>query len=355
MSTSYQWPDASARVIDQGITSTFDDCLVRNLVYSDFISEHQTLCGMDITLNYDCFFLIEKMKIKLFNIVVIIILLGCSSDRKVNLSKKLDDKSGRSIFLIKDTIQIKIPFSSYNIYHTTDLFDDRYLYGINLLSPMQLNVCDLAVQEHIKQINLDPNLIKASQISNIYIQSPDSIYFLSDLKSIIYLINSNGQVIDKWSSSEIKISFDQDSVLNRQGFGFATSSSLEGPWLDENNEHLFVKLSPFSSVDEVGDINVKRHGIYNLKERKWESIFGCYRGVLKQKKDGRYYYDMHHPYQLVLADKIYVTYPVDPVVYCYNKETKQYLGEINNKISFSEDFPSPLYGNKALNYSKMLT
>ncbi|QZE15655.1 DUF4221 domain-containing protein [Halosquirtibacter laminarini] len=295
------------------------------------------------------------MRFLLIYTILSILLFSCNDkNKKVNIINNERSDINSSFFIKQDSFRVKIPNNSYNYYHVVELYDNRYLFAVNLLAPLQLNIIDLVEKKHIDQISIDPNLFKTTEITNMHVHNIDSIYFLSSQGPMVYLINRDGAEIDKWTSPELEIPYNLDSVLHSKGYGFATSSYLEGPDVDVKNSLLFVKLSPISSMDEIGDVNIKRHGVYDLKKRKWKFIFGKYKGVLEKKKEGRYYYDMQHPYQLKNNNHVYVTYPVDHSIYSYDLETNQYLGKIENNIPISENFPSPLYGKKALDYSSLI-
>ena len=292
------------------------------------------------------------MKNYILLIISLLTLLGCENQRgqEKNTNGRVEPNN---VMQEIDTFKIETPKNSYNNYHVTYLYKNRYLYAVNLFAPLQMDIIDLKEQKYIGQLQIDPNIIKTSQIANFYIQSPDSIFFLADPVPSIYLINHKGSVINKWTSSELDIPYSMDSILNTQGFGFATCSYMEGPVYDAKTNLIHVKLSPISSIDEIGDIQVKRHGFYNLKSREWKSVFGSYNGVLKDKKEARYYFDMQHTYQIIHRNSIFITYPVDHSIYRYDANTKQLVESIKVSIPLSEQFPSPLHGRDALNYSKL--
>ena len=101
-------------------------------------------------------------------------------------------------------------------------------------------------------------------------------------------------------------------------------------------------MSPGSSTDLLGNPDVNRHGVYDLEKKEWIKFMAPYEGVLKYKGIGGYYYDMQHPYQLLLNDTLYVTYPVDHKVYMYDAVNGNLLSEKDISPSVATDFPYPV-------------
>ena len=293
------------------------------------------------------------MKVFLTYMLLSIFLISCRNENRVlknstisNGSNSIEATTKISIVL-KDSITISIPKNSRNAYHVTYLYDKRYLYGVNLIDPLKIDIIDLENKNVKKQIVIDKNFFITSQVSNLLVQSEDSIYFLSNLIPAIYLINNNGEIINKWLRRDLEIPGNLDKKLAEIGYGFPISSFLESPYIDSSSGYLFLKINPVGYKDEFGDVDVHRHGVYDLKNRRWISLFGSYEGILKEKKDGRYYNDMHEPYQIKVEDKVYISYPIDNNIYCYNIKDYKLSNTYDCTFEGVEEFPKPLYGDKA--------
>ena len=62
---------------------------------------------------------------------------------------------------------------------------------------------------------------------------------------------------------------------------------------------------------------------------------------------------MHHPFQLIVDRKMYVTYPVDHRVYIYNLATRKLVFEKDISPTFATQIPKPLYYAEALDDEKL--
>ncbi|HEX2921262.1 MAG TPA: DUF4221 family protein [Bacteroidales bacterium] len=290
------------------------------------------------------------MKSYLYSLLFCICLVSFIASPSTNANQQSNipgkTKDNCRVSIIKDSVPIAIPANSRNEYHVTSLYKNRYLYGVNLFDPYKIDVIDLTDAIVKKQIIIDKNLFNTYQVSNLFVKSADSIIFLSDKTPTIFLTNGEGKLIKKWTRTDVDIPASLDKKLSSIGFGFATSSFLENPYIDPASGYLYVKINAIGYHDDFGDIDVKRHGVYDLKNKKWISLFGSYEGVLKEKKDGRYFYDMHEPYQIKVEDKIYISYPIDNNVYCYDIKNYNLVQTIDCSFEGVEEFPKPLYGKK---------
>ena len=241
--------------------------------------------------------------------------------------------------IFEDTLQIPVPDNIMNFYMRTALIEERYLYGISILDPLNICKFDIEKGELIDVISLDRNILGATDILSFAPLSEDSILIATWPQLSLFMIDSEGAVIDRWDMESLTIS---------------NASTLENFTYYGGEENLYCTLTP-GAYDERGEPCIMRHGVYSLKERQWISLFGPYEGVLKYKGDDNVYYpDMHHPYQLVEGKNIYVTYPVDHKVYIYSKKTKKLESEVDISPEIATIIPLPLEYNMAIEDPKRL-
>lgn len=248
---------------------------------------------------------------------------------------------------IYDTLKIRVPDRHYNFFHNVQIYQDSILYGVNLFDGLRLSVYNLKSSCFLYDILLDRNTSGTSGIENFRVVSKDSIFIVTTPKLGLILVDSHGKRIARWDDVDMHISPNKEPGLSANGFGISTNSFLENFQYEADSSSMFFVLSPVTARDEAGSPDISRHGIYNLDKRQWEKIFAPYEGVLKHKGMRRYYFDMHHPYQLVVGDKMYVTYPVDHRVYVYSMRDYEMIGEKDISPSFAVRFPRPLERREA--------
>lgn len=280
------------------------------------------------------------LRLKIF--CCILLLSSCNLNNFDNLLKPISPRYALSLanLEIEDSLKILLPEGSYNFYHNTQILDDSIFYGINVFSPLRIDVIDLKAKEYSKFITFDKNIFKAYEVNQFRVLSEDSIFVSAYPNKCLYLVNDNSEIIKSWSKIDLDISSDIDIDLYNGGFAIADLSGLEN--FEIIGDSCYITLSPVSAKDFEGSPSVKRHGIYDLKDKCWRSVFAPYEGVLKHKGSSVYFYDMHKPYRKVCMDKIYVSYPVDHNVYVYDFKTQELLFSKPISPSFAVDFLTPL-------------
>lgn len=252
-----------------------------------------------------------------------------------------------------DTIIIQVPPGKGNYFLQKYLYNDSVLYGVSLYEKSTIDVYNIESKQFVNEIKIDPGPTRTLSISNFTVASPDSIYIIPSPLLGVHLYNSKGELVKIWNKDALQINESFDPILANQGFGICSSSGLQNVTLNNQKSILYMVLSPLSELDEIGDPLPNRHGIYDLENRKWLDILAPYEGVLKYKGEGRYFYDMHHPFQLIVDGKMYVTYPVDHRVYIYNLATRKLAFEKDISPTFATQIPEPLYDADAYDDRKL--
>lgn len=283
-----------------------------------------------------------------FYVLISIFIISCSSNSNLDVEKfesyiSPDYQGLRKNnldLMVSDTVYITLPFVSYNMFCNFDLYKDSILYCSSAIEGDKLYRFNIVSGCFESMFELDPNLTLTKEIYMYKVLSEDSIFISMFPKPGLLLVNGKGEVLNKWFDKDFEISSAQEKILNKEGFGIAGCSRLQGLSVCENR--VWFVLSPSSSTDILGNPDVNRHGVYDLERKEWTKFMAPYEGVLKYKGIGGYYYDMQHPYQLLLNDTLYVTYPVDHKVYMYDAVNGNLLSEIDISPSVATDFPYPV-------------
>ncbi len=241
---------------------------------------------------------------------------------------------------VRDSLKVLIPDNTYNFFHNTQILNDSLFYGINIFSPLRINVINLKTKEFVKTIDLDKNLLQTYEVNQFRVFTQDSIYISTYPNKGLFLVNSSGCPIKKWTDDDLNISSNVDDKFYKNGLAIADLSGLEN--FEIIGDSCYITVSPVSPKDFEGSPKLRRHGIYDLKNNCWVSLYAPYEGVLKYKGSDVYFYDMHKPYRKVKGDKIYVSYPIDHNVYVYDFVTHNLLYNKSVAPSFAVDFPPPI-------------
>jgi len=299
------------------------------------------------------------MRVTSITLICLLLTLSCSRKEEKTLSfyrnpqNKAENKN--SVFLNPvDTINIQVSSDKGNRFLQGYLYKDSLLYAVSLYEKLTIDIYDIKRKQFVNEIKIEPGPTRTLSIANFAVASPDSIFIIPSPNPGVHLINSKSELIKIWDKYDLQISESFDPILADQGFGICGSSGLQNVTLDNQNNIMYMVLSPLSTIDEIGDPTPKRHGIYDLKNSKWIGLLAPYEGVLKNKGEGRYYFDMHHPYQLVVKGKLYVTYPVDHRVYVYNIASRKLILEKDISPTFATQIPEPLFDADAFDYNKLV-
>lgn len=249
--------------------------------------------------------------------------------------------SDKAYLELTDSAIIEVPAKHFNSFQNCQIYHDSLLYAFSLDDRLRLSIYNIASKSFMYDIVLDKNTSGVMCISNFNVISEDSIFFSTSPKTGLVLVNSKGKKLDMWTDRDMVISQEMESKLS-DGYAFSIASYLENFQYDKQKHLIYAVLSPFSAYDEFGEPDIKRHGIYDLSTRNWKTIMAPYEGVLKYKGNNIYFYDMHHPYQIVLGNLMYVTYPVDHRVYIYNTENEELIREKGISPSCATKFDRPM-------------
>ena len=271
------------------------------------------------------------------------VLNSCNNDKWAEYSEPDFSGNGDKVYLDKgDSVTVNVPEKHFNMFTNCQIFHDSLLYAYSLDDGRRLSLYNMNSGKFMYDITVDKNTSGVVRINNFTVVSEDSIFFSTSPKTGLVLVDSRGRKLDMWTDGDMVISPEMEPSLSER-YAFSIASYLENFQYDKGKNLIYSVLSPFSAYDELGDPEVRRHGIYNLSSRKWEKVMAPYEGVLKYKGESNvYFYDMHHPYQIVIDDLMYVTYPVDHRVYTYDMNTGKLLKEKDISPSCATRFDRPL-------------
>ena len=279
----------------------------------------------------------------LLSVLAISAMISCKvGDKWAEYSKPtFMGNSDKAYLELTDSAVINVPEKHFNSFQNCQIYKDSLLYAVSWSDPQRLSLYNMNSKSFMYDIILDRNTSSVMSIENYAVVSEDSIFFSSYPATGLMLVDSKGRRLNIWTANDMKISPEMEPKL-ANGYAFSTGSYLENFQYDKKNKLIYTVLSPGSAYDEFGSDDVKRHGIYNLATHKWEKIMAPYEGVLKYKGDNIYFYDMHHPYQIVLNNLMYVTYPVDHRVYIYDIDTGELIREKEISPSCATQFDRPM-------------
>lgn len=282
------------------------------------------------------------MKKYIILITMSLLTASCTDkDKKNTLSEYLTPAgntcSNTAKIIVSDTMKVEIPSDVYNNYHTIKKYGD-YLYCMPMAAAKtKLTIFDISKGTYCKTIDMDPNLLRSREFTDFCVSTSDSIYLVTYPSNEIVIIDGNGTIKDRWDRNDMQVTMETDSLLSMTGF------DINAIQIDRAADLLYASLCPVSryELENTGN-EVNRHGIYDLKKRKWIKFIAPYEGVMKMSNGGTYYFDLITPYQLFVEGKMYVTYMIDHNVYIYDLMSGRLTSEKDISPDDAETFPSPL-------------
>ena len=240
---------------------------------------------------------------------------------------------------VQKKMKIKIPKDKYSYYHSTAIYDGRYFLGVNQNKPNVIDVYDIQEQKFITEIKVNNNILN-DRISGIYVQNLDSIYFCQSSPNSIYLINSKGQLINSWDSSDLAIKINHHDILSRYGINFTTFLHQFRPVVHENR-YLYIGIDPQNMYKK--NPKIERVGVYDLVNKEWVDFISKYSDLASCIDGLEYTYDLEQPY-IEKSDKyIVISYPMEHYIFVFDLNTNKY---INKFPAYSKEVLSLPYPQK---------
>jgi len=259
------------------------------------------------------------------------------------------NNTGKNITL-KDSLSIKLPFSSPVQYLDSYIYNDSLFFGIH--NSNKIDVFNLLSQKHIKTLEFNEYEI-GEGIFNVYVKSLDSIYITNYYPPKIHHINYENKLINTISPGTLQLDINNEKVpKNVVNYRFPISLSYQKPSV--NNNLMYIAIEPIGASKHSGFRETQRIGVFDLNKSKWLKSICKPEGIMSL--EGVFFnHDLMNPFFVRVEQKLYVTYPMSHYVYIYSLD-----GDLIDKklvsSSFIEETPTSLNKNdfedkqKAWNY-----
>ena len=282
------------------------------------------------------------MKVLKYAIIIIYSIYCCACNRHIERkihSPEIDYEviDSMSAIISDDTLSINVPEGKFSMYHSTFLYDDMYLYGVNSKRHNVIDIYNIKTCSFCKEITIDDKFLQ-DRISGIYVNSPDSIFFCQSNPNNVYLIDGDGKLLNHWTEDDLAIRIHNDDILSKYDVNFITFLGQFSPVV--YNNYLIIGLDP-AGVYKINK-KTKRVGVYNLSNRKWLTFLSNANDVESNISNRGYTYDLEQPYILLGQNCLVISYPMDHYVYVYSLENYQLIKKIPCFSRFSPDLPYPL-------------
>jgi len=271
-------------------------------------------------------------------VTVIIMVIGCATNPGGDCLEQGLSRSTYTVILA-DTLGLTIPSYGLNNYKQRHLLQDSLLYLYDNRLPGKVDVFNIRSESFSHRIELS-TLGFASDLGNMFVKNKDSLFFLGDHSKKLYLFSGAGKYLRSWGLSGL--SFTTADGFTTNDFIFPTMLFDVGPFIG-NDLQLYLTLAPVGIEDnnEVARVS-ELQAIYDLKKEKYLFAYAPYEGFMREKGNMFYPYDVSFPYRLVLPDQILISYPLDHVVYHYDKKTGKLLKRTCFAVKEALAFPSGL-------------
>lgn len=278
-----------------------------------------------------------KNKLNLIQAIIALCLLISCSPRAEN--KELDKYlippkniiSDNYTIIKTDSLRIRVPDDEHCTISKGVIFKDSILYGLYDFDKNLIKKINLITGEYIPIKIKDPFKITV-KIDQLYIDSLENIYCTEVFPARIHKIDQKGHIIETYS--EI---FNNEELINSDlgDYLLLNISSVRG-------DRVFLTGSLGGVGDYMNSPDTFRHFCYNFKIRKLQSAYCTHHGVLAKINDNdRYWWQYHHPSELIVGDYNYIHYWLDHYIYKYDLTTLKLVSKYPCNGSFAKKFPSP--------------
>ncbi len=288
------------------------------------------------TLHYYCF-------------ICIIIISSCNSGAKLNILLDTPNVKSQDIYTIYKTeiFNTKVFDTTENFYIYKFAYKDSLLYGVNTVESNIFDVYNIQSKSKFSRIKLNRKEINDEDISALFVLSPDSIFFITSNTFNLYLINSFGDIIKKWELLKKPVSANINKELAKIGFTLPTIWPFFHMCIKDNYLHVPISFVGLYKGNEFYQ-QIDRIARYNLNNSKWDLFYAPLRGIMKEKGNLLYPYDLNFPYLLIRNNISYVSYPLDHYVYKYDNLTGEFIEAIPAFSKSMGKLPKP-FNRKDLN------
>ncbi|WP_194974462.1 hypothetical protein [Aquiflexum lacus] len=260
-------------------------------------------------------------------IIFIFFLFAFSCEKKNDVKNYKSKFDGKEIILSKELSISTIPpiSSSYQI-HT--IFNDSLFFGLNpYLNHNSISVFDIKNETFVKNLVIDSNLFK-SDIMNLHVHNPDSLFFYSYETKNVYLIDFEGNQINHWNLDTVS----GKKYPGKNGFFFPFNAYNKFSYL-ESDKILIMPIADNYFYSEEGDSNLPKLVIFDIEKNSITDFIAPPFGRLKNRKKLFYPNDVINPQIVVLKGSIYVSYPFDDEIAVFDIGTGKLIKSMNPLVN----------------------
>lgn len=277
------------------------------------------------------------MKQVVFYFMLVLTLCSCKNRENKFITAPIQENIHYTTEILPtDSIIIKVPENKFAVYHTKAIYKDQFFFGVHLNQRNIIDIYDIDSAKFYKSIEVDNDAL-SDRISGLYVQSMDSIYFYQNTPRTVFLIDSTGHILQKWTEERLKISLNDHPELSTFPINLITLP-IYSPLITGNK--MYLTLDPGGAYKLYPQ--VERVGVYDLKECKWIGFFSKYEDVEYNKKGYSYTYDLEQPYLTQGSNSIIVSYPMDHYVYVFDPNTNELVKKVPVYSKYATDLPVPL-------------
>jgi len=299
--------------------------------------------------------LINLLKYRVLTKISIVItlslsLLSCnyeSAKLKELLKPPTAQRENKFEVYCADTIIINVPVDKFSSYTQTSIYTDSLLYCVHFSKPLTIDIYDIVNKNISNEIKVPEYAIATKRVGDLCIHKPDSIFFLESHPVAINLIDSKGIMINKYNATN---GLDETDISSKRPleFIFPTFLSYRDPIYLPKSKEIVVLTHPVDSEISTGYEDINRIGIFSVENNKWDRFMAKPEGVLKERGNLCFTYDLSVPYFLVVESILYVTYPIDHYIYAYDLKNGKLLFKKPGNSKIPQSIEAPIRRSKIM-------
>ncbi len=282
-------------------------------------------------------------------IAVFFILTSCNNpNEKLSILLKSPevDRENRYEVYVSKKLNITVPKTKFCEYHEFAIYRDSLFYGVHITNSLNIDVYNLVNESFAYDIKVPEYLVKTNKIMNLFIQTPDSIFFQESFPPSVLIINSKGDLIKRFNIENNFENFENNADIPGL-YTFHTIIGYIDPIFNSSKNLLYLIMHPIGAHNSRGGYkNTYRVGVYDIEKANWLSFFGRPEGIMKFKGKLFYNYDLSIPYFLIVNDTAFITYPMDHYIYIYDISSGELIYKKAGNSQYCNKLPNPLKTSK---------
>jgi hypothetical protein len=247
-------------------------------------------------------------------VVVVLAIASCKPETDQSNGIICGDSISVVDFQPATNLGIESPESFGGGMHASFIFQDSLGYFLPSKPQNKIFIVDLKSQSFIDEIDLDQNFI--TYPSGIQVHTADSI-FVSDFHfPIIFLINSDGDLLDSYNLYRENLwEMPKEGFAN---FGLYFGFGLTFKYLPDRNSIIV----PLKQMDQWYFVEEKKGfpavAEYSMSKKEFVNQFGTYEGMYASEQNNLLPFYLSHPIIEVVEDNLILSFSLDPNLYIYS-------------------------------------